>query len=152
MIADKKSKKKFMEKMSTELQGADNVKNMYVTPDGYLYFYWPNGYMAAYKKWKLSDIWYVAVYKDTFGVYDENMKPLHGEYISQSKGKGTGGVNFPVGCETARAYADFIKQHDPRIQSKKAVLFKSGFGVFAFPVRHGGVLPCNAQYSAVGRV
>lgn len=116
MIADKKSKKKFMEKMSEELQGADNVKNMYVTPDGYLYFYWPNGYMAAYKKWKLSDIWYVAVYKDTFGVYDENMKPLRGEYISQSKGKGSGGVNFPVGWETARAYADFIKQHDPRIQ------------------------------------
>lgn len=114
---DRRASKKFKKEISEKYPAQDSCNSMFVTAGGELLYYWPTGSVAGYKKWNLNDIACVAVYKDSFGVYDANMKALCGEYLSPSKKHVTDrAVNFPVGGSKAREYAAFIRQHGPHIQ------------------------------------
>ena len=114
---DRRAGKKFKKEVSEKYPALDACDSIFVTADGELLYYWPTGSAAVYKKWNLKDIACVAVYKGSFGVYDSNMKALPGEYLSPSKRKVTErSVNFPVGWDKARRYAEFIQKYGPHIQ------------------------------------
>lgn len=117
---DRKAGKKFLNEIKEQYPAQDSCRNMFVTEKGELLFYWPTGSLAGYKKWDLKDIAYVATYRDSFGVYDANMKALRGEYLTPSKKHVTDkAVNFPVGWNKALQYAEFIQKHGPHIQQMR---------------------------------
>lgn len=114
---DKKASKKFKEEIKEKYPAQDSCQSMFVTDKGELLYYWPTGTLIGYKKWNIKDIACVAIYKDSFGVYDSDMKALRGEYLCPSKKHITDkAVNFPVGWNKAREYAAFIRKHGPHIQ------------------------------------
>lgn len=117
---DRRAGKRFLTEIKEQYPAKDSFKDMFVTERGELLYYWPTGSLPGYKKWELADIAYVASYKNSFGVYDANMKPLRGEYLTPSKKHVTDrAVNFPVGWDKALKYTEFIQKCGPHIQQMR---------------------------------
>lgn len=82
---DKKASKKFQAKFESEHHVKEAYGDCFISQEGEFILNLPSGSLAGYKVWKLSEISYVATYRNTFSLLDADQKALKGEYHSPSK-------------------------------------------------------------------
>ena len=82
---DKKANKKFVAKFENEHHVKESYGDCFISEEGEFIVNLPSGSLAGYKVWKLSDISYIATYKNSFSVLDAGQKAMKGDYLSPSK-------------------------------------------------------------------
>jgi len=82
---DKKANKKFMAKFENEHHAKESYGDCFISEEGEFIVGLPSGSLVGYKVWKLSDISYIATYRNRFSVLDADQKAMKGDYLTPSK-------------------------------------------------------------------
>ena len=89
VLADSKSKKKFMNMIQETYKIKDKSGQIIITSNNEIMFSVPSGTLPGYKKFALEDIAYVGFYvnrgQKSFSFLDSNKKAMKGEYLTPSK-------------------------------------------------------------------
>ncbi|MBO4750401.1 MAG: hypothetical protein J5546_08795 [Lachnospiraceae bacterium] len=124
---DKKANKKFQAKFESEHHIKEAYGDCFISEEGEFVVKLPSGSLAGYKVWKLSDIAYVATYKNNYSVLDAGQKAMKGDYLTPSKKplKEKAYKEFSVKSgQSVDAVADLIMKyagHVQRMQGGKVV-------------------------------
>ena len=124
---DKKANKKFQAKFESEHHVKEVYGDCFISEEGEFVVNLPSGSLAGYKVWKLSDIAYVATYKNSFSILDADQKAMKGDYLTPSKKplKEKAYKEFSIKSgQSVDAVADLIMKyagHVQRVQGGKVV-------------------------------
>lgn len=117
VLADGKSKKKFMQKIQNDYKIKDKEGRMILTSNNELMFSLPSGSLPGYKLFRLEDI-AIAGFERTRGqrcfcFFDASGKTLKGEYLTPSKKPllQKTMTAFPMNSGEDEQIFEFIKKH-----------------------------------------
>lgn len=117
VLADSKSKKKFMNMIQETYKIKDKSGQIIITSNNEIMFSVPSGTLPGYKKFALEDIAYVGFYvnrgQKSFSFLDSNKKAMKGEYLTPSKKPllQKGMAAFPMSSGEQDQIFEFVKKY-----------------------------------------
>ena len=117
VLADSKSKKKFMNMIQETYKIKDKSGQIIITSNNEIMFSVPSGTLPGYKKFALEDIAYVGFYvnrgQKSFSFLDSNKKAMKGEYLTPSKKPllQKGMAAFPMSSGEQDQMFEFVKKY-----------------------------------------
>lgn len=117
VLADSKSKKKFMNMIQETYKIKDKSGQIIITSNNEIMLSVPSGTLPGYKKFALEDIAYVGFYvnrgQKSFSFLDSNKKAMKGEYLTPSKKPllQKGMAAFPMSSGEQEQIFEFIKKY-----------------------------------------